>query len=132
MAKQGWWPRLKARWKAVLEEYGTIAVVTWFSVFALTLTSFGFALESGLEPAELLAKVGMDPAKAATVGSAGKWGIAYGLTQLTKPARIGIVLVLTPIVSRVWHKVTGRPGPMDAPDEPEALTPQEPAAPTGE
>lgn len=131
MAKQSWFQRLKARWKEALEEYGTIALVTWFSVFGLTIAGFGFAIESGMDPGEVLGKLGMDPARAASVGSAGKWGIAYGLTQLTKPARIAIVLVLTPLVAKVWYRVSGRTPPLAAVDDDADDTTPDEAAPTG-
>ena len=118
MAEPGWWPRLKARWKDMMAEYGTVALVTWFTLFGLTVFGFGMAIEAGMSPGEVLGKLGMDPARASTVGSAGKWGIAYGLTQLTKPVRLVIVLAITPLVARLWHRITGKRAGLPAGDAP--------------
>ena len=85
----------KAKWRQKLENliatYGTVAVVTWFTIFLLTWLFFivaitlGFDVDSGGE-------------------STGTVLIAYGATQLTKPIRIGVVAVLTPIVAPFWNR----------------------------
>lgn len=87
-----WWKRWKARLEALVEEYGTIAIVTWFSVFLLTVGGFWMAIEHGYSAA------------GAAAGT-GKLVIAYGLTRATFPVRVAVVLVLTPLIARAWRKV---------------------------
>lgn len=115
MSKPGLFTRLKLRWKEMLEEYGMVAFATWFAVFFSTIFAFAAAIDMGMSPADLLSSLGMDPARADSIGTAGKWGVAYGLTQLTKPARIAIVLVLTPFVARAYSRITGKPSALDRP-----------------
>lgn len=85
----------KAAWRLKLEaliaEYGTAAIITWFSIFLLTwgffivAISLGFEVDSGGEGTGVIA-------------------IAYVATQLTKPIRIGATVFLTPVVVKVWHR----------------------------
>src|SRR5687767_945911 len=88
-------PKKKAAWRLKLEaliaEYGTAAFVTWFMVFGLTWLGFIAAISLGFE---------VDSGGEGT----GVVAIAYVATQLTKPIRIAVVVFLTPIVVRVWHK----------------------------
>ena len=88
----GWWKTLKGRWKDMLEEYGKVALVVWFTIFGLVFAGFVIAIEQGFQPEG--------------VEAAGSWAMAYAATQLTKPLRIMAVLFLTPIVARIWR---GRP-----------------------
>jgi hypothetical protein len=86
----------KAAWRLKLEalvaEYGTAAIITWFSIFLLTwlffivAISLGFEVDSGGEGTGVIA-------------------IAYVATQLTKPIRIAATVFLTPVVVKVWHRV---------------------------
>lgn len=96
------WAALKARLKQLFDEYGTVALVVWFTIFGLTVAGFYVALSRGMD-------VGAD---AGTVSSAGLLGTAYLLTQGTKPVRILATLALTPAVA----KVVGRrkAAPVDA------------------
>jgi len=97
----GWWKTLKGRWKEMLEEYGKVALVVWFTIFGLVFAGFVIAIEQGFQPEG--------------VEAAGSWAMAYAATQLTKPLRIMAVLFLTPIVARVWRGRSGAPvGPADA------------------
>jgi hypothetical protein len=85
----------KAAWRLKLEalvsEYGTAALVTWFGIFALTWAGFATAISFGYE---------VDSGGEGT----GVVAVAYIATQLTKPIRIGATVVLTPVVVRVWHR----------------------------
>jgi hypothetical protein len=85
-------PGLKQRYKALLTEFGAIALVTWFTIFFVTWIGFATAIEAGWE---------FDGA----AGAAGTWGFAYILTQLTKPIRFGLTLALTPLVAGAWRKL---------------------------
>ena len=86
-AKQG---RI-ARLKALFVEYGTIGMMTWLGIFALTWAGFATVLALGFE-------------LESSSSSAGIAGAAYVATQLTKPLRIGATIVLTPAVAKVWYR----------------------------
>ena len=85
----------KAKWRQKLENliatYGTVALVTWFTIFALTWLFFIVAITLGFD---------VDSGGEGT----GTVLIAYGATQLTKPLRIGAVAVLTPIIAPFWNR----------------------------
>jgi hypothetical protein len=81
------WRALKARYSALVDAYGRVAVGTWFGIFGLTLGGFSIAIEAGFRP------------EGATAG-AGTLAMAYAATQLTKPVRIFATLALTPLVAR--------------------------------
>ena len=90
-------PKLKDRLKAMFEEFGPIAVATYFALFFLVLGSMGLAVSVyGVQVAE---KFGwkMDGA----VGTAGTWAIAYGITKGLQPIRILVALALTPLVAKI-------------------------------
>jgi len=82
----------RERLKALLEEYGKVAIGTYFTLFALVLAGFAIAISAGI-------RVETAP------GSAGVFGAAYVATKLTQPLRIAATLVLTPLVARLLHKL---------------------------
>ncbi|MEL6543184.1 MAG: hypothetical protein AAFQ82_01080 [Myxococcota bacterium] len=82
---------MKEKLEKLLAEYGVVAVVLWFTIFGLTLVGFALAIQNGFEVES-------------AAGTAGVWGAAYVATQLTKPIRIAVTLVLTPIVGRLWRR----------------------------
>lgn len=93
--------------KDVIAEYGTVALVVYLSIFALTLVGFWMAIRFGWRTES-------------AAGSAGTLAAAYVATKLTQPLRIGLTLVLTPITARLYERVTGRKSGarIDAPDVP--------------
>jgi hypothetical protein len=84
-------PSLGTRLKALLEEYGKVAVVTYAVLFVVVFAGFAFAIQMGFEPK-------------GTAAQAGTLGTAWVATKLTQPLRIGATLLLTPIVSRIHQK----------------------------
>ncbi|MEZ4315904.1 MAG: DUF1279 domain-containing protein [Myxococcota bacterium] len=104
----GWWSQQSARYKDLLAEYGAVALGVWLTIFVITLLGFWAAINAGFE-------------FEGTAGTVGKFGAAYGATQLTKPLRIGLTVVLTPIVARLKHRMMGT--------EPEPAAPE--AVPEG-
>jgi hypothetical protein len=78
----------KERLKALLAEYGRVAIWTYFVIFGLTLCGFAIAIAAGVE---------VESAQ----GKAGILGAAYVATKLTQPLRIFATLALTPIIARV-------------------------------
>lgn len=79
------------RWKALLPEYGKIALTTYFTIFFLVLGGFVIAIRLGYE------------AKGAS-GWAGTLGAAYAATKLSQPLRILATLGLTPVIARLVRR----------------------------
>ncbi len=91
------------RLQQVLVEYGTIGVITLLSLSALTYAGFAFAFMVGFEVE-------------GTGEAAGALGAAAVGWALTKPFRIPLAIVLTPVVAAVWHRVRGKkPAPSSKP-----------------
>jgi hypothetical protein len=80
----------KAKLKALIVQYGSIAVYTYFFLFVVVLAGFALAISTGLK----------------TDGSLGRLGIlgaAWMATKLTQPVRIVASVALTPIVARLFN-----------------------------
>ena len=91
---------LKDRLKALLQQYGTVAIVTYFAIFGLVFGGFAIALTLGVKVES-------------GAGTAGTIGAAWLATKLTQPLRIAATLVLTPIFGKLVARF--RPKPPDAP-----------------
>jgi hypothetical protein len=78
--------------KALLEEYGGLALATYFVIFALTLAGFAIAISYGFE---------VEGAS----GNVGLLGAAWLATKLTQPLRIAGTLALTPILAVVMRRL---------------------------
>ena len=74
--------------KALLAEYGRVAIWTYFAIFALVLAGFVLAIAYGFD---------IESAK----GGAGTLGAAYLATKATQPLRIAATLALTPLIARL-------------------------------
>lgn len=85
----------KERLKALLAEYGSVAIWTYFGLFFVVLGGFAAAIALGLD---------IDSAK----GGAGVLGAAYVATKLTQPLRIAGALALTPLVARLVRRTRGQ------------------------
>lgn len=81
--------------KALLTEYGRVALATYFGIFFLVLLGFALAIAFGVEPD-------------GWTSSAGVIGGAYLATKLTQPIRIAATLVVTPLVARVLRRFRRR------------------------
>ncbi len=103
----------KERLKALLAEYGQLALYTYLGLFAVVLTGFIVAIKAGF-------------AVASTEGTLTVVGAAWLATKATQPLRIAATLALTPLVSVALRKLRGqRATRPPAPPEP---TPTEPKA----
>jgi len=86
----------------MLAEYGVIAVVVYFVIFFAVIFGFWAAITFGWKPAS-------------TAGNLGAWTAAYIATKLTQPLRILATLAITPLVAKLYERITGRPaGKRDA------------------
>ncbi|HEY9225928.1 MAG TPA: DUF1279 domain-containing protein [Gemmatimonadaceae bacterium] len=90
--------------KHVLTEYGTVALVLYLVIFTLVLLGSWIAIRAGWSPTS----VG---------GKAGTFAAAYIITKITQPLRIGATVVLTPIMARLWERMTSRGVAREAPPE---------------
>lgn len=91
-------PTLMERMKALLPEYGEVAVVTYFAIFGLVFAGFTLAIRFSVQT---------DSA----AGWAGTIGAAYGATKLTQPLRILATLLLTPLLARLVRRKKATPPP---------------------
>lgn len=114
---------LRLRYRALVETYGKVAMGVWFSIFGLTWLGFYAALSFGVdlqsELRALATALGRDPeAWSVLGGGAGRVGIAYAASQLTKPVRVLLTLALTPPIARRvgWRPEPGAGGPRQRPE----------------
>lgn len=84
-------PTLTERWKALLPEYGKIALTIYFTIFGLVLAGFVIAIRLGFETAS-------------TSGWVGTFAGAYAATKVSQPLRILATLVLTPAIARIVRR----------------------------
>jgi hypothetical protein len=89
---------LKARFDALVEAYGYVALGTYFTLFGLTIAGFYAAIQLGWD------------ANGATA-TAGTIGAAYVATRMTQPIRIAATLVLTPFIARALGRSPSEPSP---------------------
>ncbi len=85
----------KERLKALLAEYGMVALWTYLVLFGLVLCGFAVAIAAGVK---------VESAQ----GHAGVLAGAWVATKLTQPLRILATLALTPIVARIAERLRGR------------------------
>ena|SRR5688572_1190577 len=81
----------------LLAEYGTVAVIVYFTIFFATLGGFWLAIRFGWRPSS-------------AAGSVGTFAAAYIATKLTQPIRIAATIVVTPLVAKLYERVRGRRG----------------------
>jgi hypothetical protein len=105
-------PPLKQRLSALFEEYGRIAVITYFTLSILTIIGFSVAIWTGVQPSSETGVLGVIIA-------------GWALGKATLPIRIPITLALTPVVAYVVRRRRG------APDRGDQGEPGDAAAPDG-
>ena len=102
----------KDRLKALLAEYGRLALYTYLGLFAVVMTGFVVAIQAGFDVAS-------------AHGTLGVVGAAWLATKATQPLRIAATLALTPLVSVALNKLRARrgipPAPPPAPKADESL-----------
>jgi len=81
--------------RELFEKYGPVAVVTYFTIFFLTLFAFFWAIRLGWRSASV-------------TGTAGTLGAAYVATKLTQPLRIGATLLLTPLLAALRDRLRAK------------------------
>lgn len=114
-------PPLKQRLSALFEEYGRIAIVTYFTLSILTIIGFSVALWTGVKPST-------------ETGVLGVIFAGWALAKATLPVRILITLGLTPVVALVVRRrrapdVNGLADADASPDELASKPASEPPGP---
>lgn len=92
-------PSLKERFTTLFNEYGTVAIVVYFTIFGLSIAGFAIALRTGLDMQAISQKLGLQLEGAG--GTAGTLVAAWLLTKAIQIPRIFATLVLTPVVGRI-------------------------------
>ena len=92
----------RERLKALLAEYGRVAIYTYFALFFLVLAGFSAGIAWGFEVAG---------AEQGGLSGLGILGAAYLATKATQPIRIAATLGLTPLVAAALHKLALRRSP---------------------
>lgn len=88
-------PTLSERMKAMLAEYGGLALTIYLILFAAVLAGFAVAISLGFETES-------------AAGSAGILGAAWLATKVTQPLRILATLAITPLVARGLKRLRAR------------------------
>lgn len=86
-----WLGRLKQKLQHLFEEYGTVALVVWFTTFGVTIAVLIAAISWGFAPTGAAAGLG-------TVGA------AYAMSRATWPFRVAFTLAVTPFVANAWRR----------------------------
>ena len=84
-----------ARFRDLILEYGVIALIVHYVIFAVVIVGFWFAIRAGWQPTS-------------SAGTAGSWGAAYIAAKITQPLRIIATIAVTPFVARLYERVTGK------------------------
>ena len=86
---------MRKTFKEFVVEYGTIGVVVYLTTTILVYLGFWIALQFGWRPSS-------------TAGNAGYWFTAYIAAKATQPFRILGSMAITPVIARIYEKLTGR------------------------
>ena len=81
--------------KHIMTEYGAVALVLYLLIFAIVLCGSWIAIRAGWAPESATGKVGT-------------FAAAYVVTKITQPLRIGMTVILTPFVARLWERMVGQ------------------------
>jgi Flp pilus assembly pilin Flp len=84
-----------AQFRHLVVEYGVIALLVHYAIFAVVIIGFWAAIRSGWQPS-------------GTTGSVGSWTAAYVATKITQPLRIVATIAITPFIARMYERVTGK------------------------
>lgn len=80
-----------ARLQSTIAEYGALALVIYLITFVLSMAGFLGGIALGLAPQGVAAGMGSLAA-------------AYLATKVIQPLRIGVTIVLVPIVGQILHR----------------------------
>lgn len=81
--------------KRVIAEYGVVALVIHYVIFAIVITGAYLAMNAGWQPSGRIAGVGT-------------WAAAYLVAKITQPVRLVLTVALAPLVARLYARLSGR------------------------
>ena len=93
---------MRKTFQKLLAEYGVIAAIVYFTIFFGVWISAWAAIQRGVDLAALAHRVGLS--SNGLVANLGAWAAAYLFTKLLQPVRIGLTLVLTPLLARLYER----------------------------
>ena len=79
-----------------------IAVIAYFTIFFTTWFGAWIAIQRGVDLAALAKRVGLSPS--GIVANLGAGTAAYIFTKILQPVRIGLTVVLTPLLARLYER----------------------------
>lgn len=83
------------RFRDLVLEYGVIALIVHYIIFGAVIVGFWAAIRAGWQPTSATANVGT-------------WTAAYVATKVTQPLRIVATIAVTPIIAKLYERMTGR------------------------
>jgi hypothetical protein len=96
---------MRKTFQKLVAEYGVIAVVVYFTIFFATWIGAWAAIQRGVNLASLAARLGLS--STGIVANLGAWTAAYIFTKILQPVRIGVTLLLTPLLARLYEQTRG-------------------------
>lgn len=84
--------------KRVIAEYGVVALVVHYIVFAIVITGAYLAMNAGWQPSGRMAGVGT-------------WAAAYVVAKITQPVRLVVTVALAPLAARLYTRLSGHDRP---------------------
>ena len=83
--------------KKILEKYGTVAIVIYLVTFLITFVSVFSLLQFGFKDSVVAF---FQEHLGERYSSAGTLAVAYAITKVTQPIRIGVTIVLVPFFAK--------------------------------
>ena len=83
--------------KEIIEKYGRLAIIIYLSTFVLTFSGVFCLIQMGMKESVVeffTSYLGEEYAAAGTVA------LAYAITKITQPIRIGVTVLLLPIIAK--------------------------------
>lgn len=93
---------MRKTFQKLLAEYGVIAVIVYFTIFFGVWIGAWAAIQRGVDLAALARRAGLS--SNGFVAGLGAWAAAYFFTKLLQPLRIGLTLLLTPLLARLYER----------------------------
>jgi hypothetical protein len=97
---------MRKTFQKLIAEYGAIAVIVYFIIFFGTWAGAWVAIQRGVNLAALAARFGLS--SNGFVANLGAGTAAYIFTKLLQPVRIGVTLILTPLLARAYERLRPR------------------------
>jgi hypothetical protein len=86
---------MKTKMQDMFAQYGRMGIIVYFGIFFLTFFIFWLSLTVGVD-------IRSWDFFSGRLGDVGTIALAYAATKITQPIRIGLTLVLTPLVARIF------------------------------